>query len=216
MSPTEDTSEPVKFTPVLLDRIATTTMTEYEGRYYKAYLRAVGARGNRRPFEPLDELRNVFDHFSLATRDAFTVDGRKTPPNPRKREMAEKKKAITDLKKRAFLDLDQARRHLAIGRYYCAEHLIVGYIERIELTLRRMRRNGQKVPAQFRQRAAKLDDRLGRVGVLSIEGIYTSPEIEIWLRKFEAKIDKLTRLSTDLGILLRDIAASLQKSPQTS
>jgi hypothetical protein len=206
MSLTHDTSEPGKFTPVLLDRIAITTMTEYEGRYYKAYLRAVSARGNRRPFEPLDEIRNAFDHFSLATRGAFTADGREVPPNPRKRKVSERK-AASDPQERALLDLNQARRHLAIARYYCAEHQIVGYIEQIDRTLQAKRSKRQKVPAQLHKRAEELDQRLGAIRPLTIAGIYTSPEIEIWLKEFEIQIDGLARLSADLAILLREIAA---------
>jgi hypothetical protein len=205
MSPT-DPSGPEKLAPVILDRMAEILMDEYEGRFFDAYKRAVMARDNRRPLEPADEMRNAFDHLSLATRRAFTIDMRPLPLDPRET------REITDPRESAYLNLDQARRHLAIGRYYCCEHQIVGLIECIAAAVADMSKNAKSAEAPLRQRAEELDNKFQRIGGVVIEGIYSSAEINTWLQGFEVKIDELTRLTNELARLLLDIKQQ-QSSP---
>lgn len=204
MTPTQVSPDPDKFAPVVLDRMAGIMMAEYEGLFFKAYSRALVLRGERRPFEPMDEMRNAFDHFSQAARGAFEIDGRnaEVPRNPRNRAMPKEKAALSP-KERAFLDLNQGRRHLAIGRYFRALHEIIGYRDRIEQAFARMSR--KKPSAPMRKRAAELYDRLGGIRPIEIETIHSSAKIEIWLRDFEVKIDEVRRLVAELGRLLRDI-----------
>jgi hypothetical protein len=206
-----DPSPPAEFTPAILDEMAETFMSEYEQKYYAAYLRAVMARDNRRPFEPTDELRNAFDHFSLATRGAFDIDGRNPPKNPREREVPPQKDALAP-KERAFVDLDQGRRHLVIGRYYCAEHQIIGLMERIAQTLKGMSPKDRRAKAPLRQRAAEIDAKFQGMKRIVIEPIFTRKEIAAWITDLETKIEELTTLTLELGTLYKAIARPRRKA----
>jgi hypothetical protein len=77
------------------------------------------------PIEPTDEIRNAFDHFSLALDRATKIQ----EAGALATVAAETEEALTDV--------ERARRHIWFGIYYCFEHLIEAQIAWIQADLNR-------------------------------------------------------------------------------
>jgi len=89
---------------------------EYFCPMYEDTVQCLGAR----PFEPAEEVRNAFDHVALAVSAAKSAEAPGLSAA-----------SADELKEQALTNLEQARRHLIRGRYFCAVHQAEWQIERI-------------------------------------------------------------------------------------
>jgi hypothetical protein len=192
-----DTSAPPDLTPILLDLMAEIFIWQYEAVFKIEYEGAVQALGKsaqgkpRRPREPGDEIRNAFDHFALGIRCAFEVDDREVPPvaetitGAPEKPHPDRPKTPTD---DAYNNLAQARRHIAVGRFYCIEHQIIcsiGKLRRLIASLDDMRR------ASYAETANSLvADFLG-IPRLPAGPQFIPTQIENDIEQFTAQTEKL-------------------------
>ena len=207
-----DSTAPALLTPTILDLMAETFIWEYEAVFKIAYERAVKALGRnaqgkaRRPREPGDEIRNAFDHFALATRCAFQVDGREVPdpaetvsgapevPNPLR------PKTQTD---DAYNNLDQARRHLAVGRFYCVEHQIICSIDKLRPLIAGLddARKGSYV-----DRANALAAEFADIPRLLAGAEFNPQRIESDIERFDSQSEKLTEVLRKFLLIADELA----------
>jgi hypothetical protein len=207
-----DSSAPAALTPTILDLVAATFIWEYEAVFKIAYERAVKALGKsaqgrpRRPREPGDEIRNAFDHFALATRFAFVVDGRKVPPPAHKISGAPEKpnpRAPTDPRDIAYNNLDQARRHLAVGRFYCIEHQILCVIKKLRPLIADLddtRRHS------YIERANLLSDKFADTPRLFAGAEFDLKLIDADIKEYNSESEKLTEILNGFLLIARELA----------
>src|ERR1700719_1774933 len=133
MSPTE--SEPTKeLTPTILEWMSEIFIEDYERKFKPAYEEAARLRKKRKPIEPSEEMRNAFDHFALAVRNALLVDGH-IEPTPKDLEKPTNPAIPKKLEDRAVNNLEQAKRHISVGRFYCVAHQIEAISDDIEVQI---------------------------------------------------------------------------------
>ena len=81
------------------------------------------------PREAVIEISNAFDHFALAVRSAFEVDGREVPlPVDIILGIQEVPVRPKNSREDAYTNLLQAEKHLAVSRFCSLEHQIVAVI----------------------------------------------------------------------------------------
>lgn len=188
-------------TRAVVDGIADVLIDEYEGLFRAVYERAVIAIGGR-PLEPADEMRNAFDHFALATKRAIIVDGnRRVPEHPDDAK-------VTDNRVDAVLNLWQARRHLAIGRFYCLQHQVVGFLQQVRALAAGLDQNARQAMVDA---ANAIDTRFQTARPLQIEAIHDPDLIDRSIAELEVRSKEVAGLARDLMKLIKDI--TLPKQP---
>ena len=196
MSPTEQAASG-PFTSAILSSMAELFIHDYEVLFVPAYEDAVRIRG-RRPNEPADEIRNAFDHFSLATKRAFVVDGREVP-------LRVGEQPVPDSTVDALRNLDQAHRHLSIGRFYCFVHQIMGLISRIGLQIASLSNLPRETRDGYQLRADSLENRFLDDLELNVAPMYDREQIRIEIENLETKILNITNLTNQFALLAQEI-----------
>jgi hypothetical protein len=195
------------FTPVVLDTIADTLLAEYEGRFRPVYEDTVQALGRQRPQEPADEIRNAFDHFSIATKHAFAIDQRPAP-------IVLSHKGVADPHAATYTNLAQAQRHLVLGRFHCIEHQIEALIKEIHARVNAM--TDKDRASEPIKRIMADTDRLHRayrkLRKLRVKPLFDPKKIARDLKTREVQIERLTQLVNGFLTILRDVPRRQNKS----
>lgn len=152
------------------------------------------------PIEPGDEIRNAFDHFALASRHAGEVD---TIPSPPVLE-------IERFRERAWTNIEQARRHIVTGRFYCLEHQLRHLLNAITNYVRALNWTARSTVAGFQQRADVLAVRLPSAMTIDIAPSNVMAEIERQIAAMEAKVTEITDLLNDYMRLYLDVQATIE------
>jgi hypothetical protein len=162
------------------------------------------------PIEPCEELRNALDHFALAVGTAFMQDGREVPQTTVKAwfdSRARPKDHIAD----ANLNLGQARRHLAVGRFYCIQHQIVGVILKLRTTIAGMKDEAQK--SHYHKKNEALVTRFADIPRIVADRQFNLEIINREIDQFNIDSEGLTNLATDFLALAKEISTNSPVPP---
>src|SRR6202030_588548 len=114
-------SQSPEFVPAILHEMARVFADDYDRFFRVVYEDAIQMLG-RLPLEPGEEIRNAFDHFAIASSCATEVDAAPVPPAP----------DTEVIREQAWTNIEQARRHIVTGCFYCIEHQLVHQMQSID------------------------------------------------------------------------------------
>ena len=184
-----------QFTPAVLRAAADVFLVDYEGCFRPLYEDAARL-SKKRLSEPADEVRNAFDHLSLATRQAFMVDKRRFPM-PLRPEKAK----VSNRRASALTHLWQARRHLAVGRIYCLQHQINRLVDRIYQRMDQLTVQQRQAADPLMKRVDELQKKYLRAQTIRVKRNFDPEELAQDIERREAQIERLTGFVTQFGIL---------------
>jgi hypothetical protein len=157
------------------------------------------------PFEPGEEIRNAFDHFALASQCATEVDAAPIPPSP----------DIEAVRERAWTNIEQARRHIVTGRFYCLEHQLRHQIEAIADFAPRLGAALDATATSFQARADALEARIPSARTIDISPTTVKAEIARQITHMQDKVREITNLLNDYFTLYREIRQTIDASPRS-
>jgi hypothetical protein len=181
-------------TTLVLEKIAGILLSDYEGLFRRAYEDAVQVLEGARPLEPADEIRNAFDHFSIALLWAYRAEGPEVMTSIKLKQDA-------DPKLEALVNLEQARRHLTIGRLHCIEHQIEALIKLIHSHGRSLAPPERPSFASVFEEADRLQDKYRETRIIVLDQMSDLRQIEQNIKDVDGKTEQLTRIAVEfLGL----------------
>lgn len=191
---------PTTFLADVLQSLVDLLAHEYRGRFQPTYDSTVQIIGAR-PFEPAEEIRNAFDHISRSLDCARQAEVASLSDLPAG-------KTIATLREDALTNLEQARRHLVLGRLFCMIHQIVWQIDRManDTSLRRAAQQG--VVQQMQKRADALEETFRNMVIpMSLSNMRAT--IEEDTSQLELRVEEIVNLGNNFQLLYenaRDVA----------
>lgn len=150
------------------------------------------------PVEPGEEIRNAFDHFALASGQIATI-------------VADPSQAPT-IREQAFVNTEQARRHIVAGRFYCVEHQLLHLMQEIRRFAGGVDEEHRPAIQPFQQEADTLALRLPPTRLIELGPTRFRQEALDQITALNIKLRELFALLRDYMNLydrLRDAIASL-------
>lgn len=192
-------------TTFVLDSIVKIFDADFEHRFRPVFEDAVRMRGGL-PSEPVFEVFNAFDHFSLACKYARYAD-----------EPGRAGNEVEEARNRALTNLGQARRHLAFARFFCVEHQILYMIERTQKYAANLVPRVRASKKNYQPTLDELEARFRKAIDISTEPIYDPEELREEVEKLDKETDALTAIQDELmevilEILGPDAAASISRA----
>lgn len=186
---------------IIFERLSAALLTDYQ-RYKQDYERAVTlVRG--RPVEPADELRNAFDHFSLAVAIAST---------PRDRGVSSPQGNDSDLED-ALIHILQGQRHIALARYYCLQHQIVALSEKVRQAVASpLIRDELDLP---RTRAKEIDQKVSSLAPIEqLAARHRGTDVMADIVDIEKRIDELSSIVLECAQLFELVSDKSRRTPR--
>src|SRR5580704_6881843 len=195
-------SQEPKFAPTVLDKMGHVFADDYDRLFRVVYENAVQMIGAL-PLEPGEEIRNAFDHFALASKCARDVDASPPPPQIE----------IDKSRERAWTNIEQARRHIIAGSFYCVEHQLRHQINAITRFVDALNWAGRSRVAGFQATADSLEARLPSALEINIAPSTERSVNERETTETEAKVREITDLLADYMQLHLDVRQTIEGSP---
>jgi hypothetical protein len=193
-------SQSPEFVPAILHEMARVFADDYDRFFRVVYEDAIQMLG-RLPLEPGEEIRNAFDHFAIASSCATEVDAAPVPPSA----------DVAAIRERAWTNMEQARRHIVTGRFYCIEHQLVYQMRTIESYVTALPDNVKATISALQGGSINaLEARLGGARAISLQPTIIRREVLEQITTLETKITEITDLLNEYMVLYENIRDAVE------
>jgi len=185
--------------PAIFKKMAVVMADDYDNHFRVVYEQAIQML-EKLPVEPGEEIRNAFDHFALASRCAHEVDAAASLPQPE----------IVERRQDAWTNMEQARRHIVTGRFYCLEHQLICQMSMIDVYVRGLTDEQRGRISPLIQTVVTLEGRLQGATRIDLNPTRVMSEVLDQIAEVQRRIEEITPLLNDYAELYEAIRDAIE------
>jgi flagellin-specific chaperone FliS len=195
-----------KFSTEVMEGIARVLRRDYQKDFVQRFNFACQLEEKKRPAKAVNQIHQTVDHFARALAYAMDVDAKL---NLRTRKGKRRKvgkptleQALSLLKDEAWLNLEQARKHLATGKFYSLHYYVSFRDQEIGRRLRSNLRKDQNEFAKYQKQHRELRSAWKPTRMPAKAGTKTMRETRAETKDIEASNLQLDTIAESLDQLL--------------
>jgi hypothetical protein len=185
--------------PAIFNKMASVLADDYDDQFRVVYEQAIQML-EKLPVEPGEEIRNAFDHFSLASSCARGVDAAPFPPPPE----------FVAMRQDAWTNMEQARRHIVTGRFYCLEHQLICQMAMIDAYVGKLTDEQRGRISPLAETVVALEARLQGATLIDLTPTRVMSEVLEQIAEVEQRIEEITPLLNDYTELYEAIRDTIE------